>query len=71
MYSVLKNVQSSTKQIEATNQEERAIVDSIKQDVEAKRQMTNANRTYISTVGEFNSYKSENVSEVSNSRGGK
>lgn len=71
MYSVLENVQSSTKQIEATNQEERAIVDSIKQDVEAKRQMTNANRTYISTVGEFNSYKSENVSEVSNSRGGK
>ena len=45
MYSVLENVQSSTKQIEATNQEERAIVDSIKQDVEAKRQMTNANRT--------------------------
>lgn len=71
MYSVLENVQSSTKQIEATNQEERAIVDSIKQDVETKRQMTNANRTYISTVGEFNSYKSENGSEASNSRGGK
>lgn len=71
MYSVLENVQTSTKQIKATNEEEKAIVDSIKQDVETKRQMTNANRTYISTVGEFGSYKSGNVSETSNSRGGK
>lgn len=71
MYSVLENVQTSTKQIKATNEEEKAIVDSIKQDVETKRQMTNANRTYISTVGEFGSYKSGNVSEASNSRGGK
>lgn len=71
IYSALENVQTSTQQLMQKNEKERAIVDSIKQDVESKRQMTNANRTYISTVGEFNSYKSADVSENSNTRGGK
>lgn len=71
IYSALENVQTSTQQLMEKNEKERAIVDSIKQDVESKRQMTNANRTYISTVGEFNSYKSADVSENSNTRGGK
>ena len=71
IYSALENVQTSTQQLMEKNEKERAIVDSIKQDVESKRQMTNANKTYISTVGEFNSYKSADVSENSNTRGGK